>query len=158
MKSPRISAIKFSEGFTLIEILVLMAIMGTLIGMGLFFTLDAYRGSLFRSEVSVVVNLLQKARNQAINNIGQSPHGVRFESDKYVLFHRDSYGSGNPTDEEIIANPTISVLGPSDPFEVIFEQLTGNDQSGITGDIMVTIQYGARSVEITISDEGRIDW
>ena len=151
--SARRQAERSLTGFTLIEILVLIAIMGTLIGMGLFFTLDAYRGSLFRSEVSVVVNLLQKARNQAINNIGQSPHGVRFESDEYVLFHRDSYGSGDPTDEEIIANPTISVTGLS---EVVFDQLTGRVDPGMTGDI--TVQYGGRAAIININDEGRIDW
>ena len=147
---------KNSAGFTLIEILVLTAIITTFAGMGLFFTLDAYRGSLFRSEVSIIVNLLQKARNQAMNNVGQTPHGVKFESDEYILFHRDSYLPipSDPTDEVILANPSVvSVTGLSG---VVFDQLTGSVGTAMTG--VITITYGHREVEIDINNEGRIDW
>lgn len=154
MKSLKISATKSKgAGFTLIEILVLMAIITTFAGMGLFFTLDAYRGSLFRSEVSIIVNLLQKARNQAMNNVSQTPHGVRFELDEYILFHRDSYGSGDPADEEILANSVVLVTGPA---EIVFDQLTGSVDTAMTG--VITITYGHREVKININDEGRIDW
>jgi len=141
-------------GFTLIEILVITGILTIFAGMSLIFTFDAYRGNLFRSELTAVTNILQKARNEAVNNVGQEPHGVHFEAGEYTLFSGDPYVSSDPENIDILSNSEVSV-GPV-PHTVIFDQLTGNVDPSMTGNI--TIAYGSRVITIEINEQGRISW
>ncbi|HEY4523602.1 MAG TPA: hypothetical protein VJK04_01870 [Candidatus Paceibacterota bacterium] len=146
-------------GFTLIEILVgmtLFAFVGSLLALG---NLDMYRGFTFRSEASVLVALLQRARSQAMNNIclgsgcvGGKPHGLVIQTNKFVIFQGDSYATRDVAqDEEIAANANISHSGPG---EVVFSQLAAT--SSVNGDINIT--NGQQTSTISINNEGRISW
>ena len=148
MRSPRIFTHK---GFTLLEILIATAIITMMAGVGLVFSIDAYRGYLFHAERNTAVAVLQKARSRALNNMYQAPHGVRFESSSYILFRGNSYVAGNPSNEDIPKNTNIAISGPA---EIVFSQLSGD--ASPTGDI--TISDGLRSKVISINNEGRINW
>jgi len=144
------------RGFTIIEILVVMAILVGFVGMGLFYTMDAYRGNLFRSESGMVINLLQKARNQSVNNINQIPHGVKFKTDEIVVFHGNSYVEGATENDVFERKAEVSITTTLPGDLVIFDQLTGNVDPAETWE--VTVQFGARSTTIEINNEGRINW
>src|SRR5690242_12740236 len=74
-------------GFTLIEMLVAMAVLAVVIKLGLFLSLDFYKGTSYRSEKDVIISVLQKARSQSMNNIDQVQHGVHFTDPlKYIIF------------------------------------------------------------------------
>ncbi|MEK7195319.1 MAG: hypothetical protein AAB655_01345, partial [Patescibacteria group bacterium] len=83
----------------MIEILVVMAIVTVLAGLGLWIGMDSFRGYSYRSERNRFISSLQKARLESMTNINESKHGVRVESDKYVIFEGDSYDS-NPDSYE----------------------------------------------------------
>ena len=138
------------NGFTLIEILVVLGLMAILGSLGLLVSIDFYRSYAFNSERDVVVSLLQKARNQSLNNIGQIQHGVHFENGKYVLFQGPGYSSGVSTNQVIISDSLISNNAAQD---VIFSQLSGNT----TGQSF-TLTDGKRNATIDINSEGRINW
>ena len=133
-----------SRGFTLIEILVVSAIITVLVSLGLLMGFDVYRGSSFHSEVSLVSSLLMKARSKSLANLNQVPHGLHFDSDGYTLI---------PENELISKSPTVEVSASQ--ADIVFDQLNGD-----TNEAEVTIKdkNSAREVTIYINEEGRINW
>src|SRR5438105_2008049 len=77
---------KNTAGFTLIEIIIAIAILAIILTLGLFISFDFYKSYAFRSEKNIIVSVLQKARGQALNNINQARHGVSFQSGQYIIF------------------------------------------------------------------------
>lgn len=138
-------------GFSLIEILVVTAIITVLAGIGLIVGLDSYRGYSYRSERNVAVHVLQKARSRAMNNMFETAHGIHFGSSEYVLFRGNAYNPSASTNESIPKNPAVTITGPAD---IVFRQLSGD--SNFTGDI--TITDGVRTNIISTNGEGRINW
>lgn len=168
MESP--SILRRSSGFTLIEILISLGVLVIIASLGLFVSFDFYRHSSFQSERSVIVSVLQKARNQSVDNIDQTRHGVHFEVNPvaYVIFECSqaspqctSFVAGS-SDLTIAASYGISFANPnlSAPFDVVFDQLSGDCVSVLcTTNIQpITINDGTNSYSININSEGRIDW
>lgn len=154
MKSPRIStrnSRKLLTGFTLLEVMIVIAIVGVLAGFGLFVSMGFYKSYSFNSERNLVVSILEKARNQAVDNFNQSAFGVRFEAGRYIIFQGTAYVNGDPNNEILNAQPAITNNGP---LEIVFSQLSG--ETATPGSI--TITDGTRSSAITVNNEGGIDW
>lgn len=85
MKSPKILIPSASghvpskrggDGFTLVEILVTVAIFAVLINLGLLIGLDDYRAYAFRQQRDTIISELRQARARAMNNIDQTSHSV----------------------------------------------------------------------------------
>lgn len=143
-------------GFTLIEVMIAMGILGLLLGMGLFLGMDFYRGYLFRYERNLTVSLLEKSRSRAIANIHQTSHGITFntETHEYIMFRGSSYNPSNPTNENIPANKAVEIIWPE---PIIFEQLSGNCiPCSPTLDISLT--HAPRTTTISINSQGAIVW
>jgi len=155
----------FSKGFTLIEILVVVVIIGLILSMGLITSFDSYRGYTFRSERAVLVSTLEKARSHAINNVclgsgctTGKPHGVHIGPSEYVIFQGATYLTRDTAVDNVIArNSAIQITGPS---EVIFDQLTGDLKPQLfpTAEIEITITQDNRISTTTINNEGTINW
>ncbi len=141
----------YSEGFTIIELLVSIAILVGISGLGLFVSIDFYKSYILNSERDIVVSILQSARNYSITNINESKHGVYFNPTEYVIFQGNSYATRTIIyDENIKVNPGITHTGLQ---EIIFQQLTG--EPAITGDIV--LNNSVRSLIISVQNEGRIN-
>lgn len=139
-------------GFTLIETIIAIAILTIIASLGLVFGIDFYKTYSLDAERNMIVSVLQKARSRAQNNINQSPHGVSFQANEYIIFQGASYISRSVAYDQIIPkNPAIVVNGFS---EAVFEQLNGNSQT--IGDIV--LDNGKRLAIISINNEGRINW
>ena len=164
MASPKICILKparaASKGFTVLEMLVVMGLLAIVSALGLFMSMDSYRGGSFRNERDTIVTALQTARSQAMNNIclgsgctDGKAHGVHFEIGKYIIFQGNAYSSSDPLNQTIASNdPNVVVTGPAD---VIFSQLSG--QVAAAGTIAVSDQAGHSST-ISINGEGQIVW
>ncbi len=163
MELPNISR-QNNKGFTLIELIVTIAILTIIISLGLFLSFDFYKNYSFRSEKNVIVSVLEKARDQSISNIDQLPHGVHFQSNptQYIIFEGSSYDSNNNNNIAINSSWGISITSPSTPFDIIFDQLSGclsdglNDCAAATKTI--TIKDQQKSYNITVNSQGQIDW
>jgi Tfp pilus assembly protein FimT len=149
-----------SPGFTLIEVLIVFALLTFVGSIGFFVSIDTYRGSSFRSDRDLLVTLLQHSRSQAVGNMcfgsactdGQ-PHGVRIEDDRFVLFQGLSYAAADHSlDSALEANTAIDHLGA---MEFVFMPVTG--EANPSGSITLRDQNARESV-ITIEPEGRIVW
>ena len=140
-----------SSGFTIIEILLVIGIIGIIAVMTMFVNLDFYKTYDFQSEKGKVISLLEKARSQSLNNINDSKHGVYFDSSNYTLFEGNDYGSRIQSKDQVF--PANSRLSHSGLSEVVFGRLTGDTTGGT-----ITLTDGVHSVTLSLNNEGRIDW
>ena len=158
--------LKFSRnaaGFSLLEILMVIGLLAVVGVLGLFMSMDSFRGYAFRNERDTIISVLQKARSQAVSNVclqgtvpactdGQ-PHGVHFLAGQYIIFQGNVYVSGNSLNQVIVSNnPNAAVAGMTD---VVFSQLSG--EAAPAGNITVSDSFGHTSV-ISINSAGQITW
>lgn len=153
----------------MIEFLVAVAIVVTIISLGLFISFDFYKSYAFRSEKNVIVSVLQRARSQSLNNINQTRHGARFDNNdglKYVIFEckstnpqcADYANADNSKDILFDSSWGISLDSPTLPFDIIFDQISGNCINCSSPNTIITISSGNNHYNININNEGRIDW
>lgn len=157
------------RGFTLLEIIVVMALLVIVAGFGLIVSMDDYRGFNFRNERDVVAGVLQKARSQAINNMcfphgggdctDGKPHGAYFGTPgEYVIFQGSSYASRDQDADEVIEvkNAAASVTGFD---EVVFSRLSGDADTSPSGtDTLTVVDDRGRTSVFTVEASGRIWW
>jgi prepilin-type N-terminal cleavage/methylation domain-containing protein len=152
MRSPSTSHL--NKGFTLIETLIVLAIFGALVGLGLFMSMETFSGTLHRSEREVVVGLLQKARSRAMNNIEQAPWGVCYQGSDYLVF-KGSTCSASAAIDRVEANSGVAATSD---FAHTFPVVVFTQLSGTTTATSTTIVEGERSATISITYEGTIEW
>jgi prepilin-type N-terminal cleavage/methylation domain-containing protein len=155
------SILKTSRGFTLLEVVITLAIFSVIAGFGLFITESAFRQSSFAADRDLLVALLQHARAQAIANVcggtctGNDglPHGVHIDSAGHTLtaFQGSSYNSGDTQNQVFTQNPNTVETGATD---IIFAQRTG----AVTSQQIVTVTAIGRTSVITIEPNGRVWW
>lgn len=140
------------SGFTLVEILVVVAIFAILAGIGLFMSFRSYQNSLYHSERDIAVALIEKARSQSMANVDQSPHGFCFSGGSYVVFEGTDCATA-AIKEMTPAGSGVALSGPP-AAGVVFSQLSGNPSW--SGNMALT--QGGNITTITINGEGMIDW
>ena len=148
------------------ELLVSLAILVAIASLGLFISIDFYKAYSSRSEQSVVVSVLQKARSESLNNINEKRHGVHFQANplKYVIFECaapcTAYPGSASSDQPIDASYNVSLSSPTAPFDVVFDQLNGNCVSSncATAPLAITLSNGPKTYTINVNSEGQIDW
>ena len=162
MESHPVFTLKSNKGFTLVEMMVVICLIGIIVAFGWVMSLDAYRGFSFRNDRDAVVAALQRARSQAINNIcigagctDGKPHGVYFDdtNKQVVIFQGNSYDAFDPFNEKIQFESKTTIITSTSP-SVIFQQLSGDSAS--TTISMADVTY--RSADIQINTVGRIDY
>ncbi len=154
---------KHKKGFTAVEILITLAILGILgsIVIGGFNSLN--RRQAIDKDALLVVAILNEARSLTISSKEDSKYGVHVdetESDsEIVLFKGNSYSSSDPdnitsglsTYSEISAH---SLSGSGD--DIIFERLTGSTAN--TGTITLRLRSdNSVTRTITVGATGVID-
>lgn len=164
------------RGFTFIELLIVIGIFVVIAGLGLFMSVNAFRGYLHRSERDIIVSILARARSEAMNNICVGPlctdgqmHGVCFNAPSYIIFQGASYGAYAITNQTIPSNSAINIASDHASFftcgsgtGAVFDQLTGKlvpQLALATDELMITISESGRpNSNIYINNEGRINW
>ncbi len=159
--------INTTKGFTLIEILLVVALVSIITFWGLFMSVDNYHQSSFINERDTLVSALTHARSQAINNvcIGTSAvhctngkdHGVHIKTSgglviEYIVFQGTTYNPNDPTNEIIQTNYTTSTPGPN---EVYFERISGKVNAPAA---IVLNGIASETSTINIGTEGQIYW
>lgn len=158
-----LSGESYARGFTLLEILVVMGLVLVVVAFGLIVSFDDYRGFNFRNERDIVVNVIQKARSQAVNNMcfgtgctDGKDHGVYFgTTGQYVIFQGATYASRDVAVDEVIeARDDATIL--SGVESVVFHRLRAD--AVVTGGSTLTVTQSTHTSTITIEPEGRVWW
>ena len=142
----------YKKGFTLIEIIVVIAILVVVISFGMIVDFSSFSSSTFQNEESKIIALLQKARSRSMSNMFNTTHGVCYIPPDYVIFRGNTCVAG----ESIPANTNIASNSSTSFPAVIFSQLTGNTTSAT--DIIIHLTDGIKGADITINNEGTINW
>ena len=143
------------KGFTLIEMIIALAVLAIIMGLGLFYGMENFRGETFRSEVDTMVGVLQKARSRSMANIKQSPWGVHYEGSPdytYTIFRGSTYALA--AEKEVVEGGRTAGISPSSLPDVVFTQLSGTT----TGTFSATIIEGGRTGNVKVNYEGTITW
>lgn len=136
----------------MLEILIVMALTAAVSGFGASAGTSLLQNFNFNSQHNLLINLLQRARSQSVNNINNLPHGVHASDQGYVLFQGDSWDSRDPAvDLSYGKSPGITISGTTD---FIFTQLSGSAKN--SGSINMAGSRG-RSIIISVSDAGQIN-
>lgn len=147
-----------SGGFSLLEVLLVLAMLGIIAGSTILFSLGSYQSTLLQSERNTIVLQLQTARAEALQNKNNQPHGVAFNPvgyAGYVLFSGVSFATSDSATHIRVPQRAGIVLATSTPPEIIFTQLSG--QTNFTGTItLLDSMRTSASTSITINYEGAI--
>lgn len=150
-------------GFTIIEIVIVMAIILILGVTGIIFGIDTYSRSVCHSERDKLVSLLYRVRSRAMNNMNGESQGLHFENNGYILFSGNFYEGSDPFDETITRAHFINISSSASsstllPNDLIFEQLTGDAYPSSAGDIFISDSGSTCHDAISVNREGGIDW
>ncbi len=146
---------------TIIEILIVIAVIGMIITFGSFINVNVFSSDTFRTEEYTIVSILEKARSRSMANMYDTSHGVCYIAPNYVIF-READGhcvNGVSSNELIPANANIasySSFSSSAKFPIInFTRLSGDVG---TAPIDILLTDGTKSAHILINNEGTITW
>lgn len=138
------------RGFTLIEVLLSISIIGLITGL----SLPVYHSFAVRNDLDVaaqnVAESLRRAQVFSRGMSGDDSWGISLQSSSIVLFKGGTYATRDPAyDETTYLSSAISKSGLS---EVVFTKRNGNPLTSGT----VTLTSGGDSIIVTINDKGTV--
>jgi len=140
--------IKSDNGFTVIEILLVIAIIGVMAGLSAPYLGSFLARNELRNESLKIVDSLRRARNQTMAGVEDKIWGVHFESGKYVVFAGSSYSAADPLNDavDLPAVLTFSVINfTGGGNDVVFSQPYGE-----------TLNYGTTTIQNDSGDSRTI--
>lgn len=145
---------KLARGFTLIEVLLSVAIISLITGMSLpILTSFNDRNDLDLTTQSIV-SQLRRAQTYSRGVNGDSQWGVYAQNSNAILFKGSSYATRDTSyDEPTAISPAITVTGPS---EFLFAKLDGAPNT--TGSLTLTNTNTNETRTITINAKGMVSY
>jgi len=152
------------NGFSLIEIIVVIAVLACLVGISIFGYFYFRKNSDLNNNIQEFISVLKLAQNKALASENGSKYGVYIDTattpNQYLLFRGNSYASRLPEYDSVytlsssVIFSNISLGGVS---EVVFNKVTGfSDQAG-----NISFQEksdASRTKSIYISNSGTISF
>ena len=143
----------------MIELLVVMGMFLFAADFALFVSVDTLRGSAYRSDRSILITALQRARAQAMNNecfviscVDGKRHGVKIlPNSTMVVFQGATYATRDTAADAVFSLGIATTTGAS---EFVFSQLAATSTGGA---VTVVDQNGHTSI-VTVGAEGSIIW
>lgn len=138
------------KGFTLLEVIFVIAIAAIIFAVASPYAMDFYRRQLVEEARSNVTSALEQARHNAVLQKNDSNFGVHFIAGSYIIFQGDSYETRDPDFDQVF--PMIDDIDLSGNPDIIYSKLTG--EVSATGTIPFTFGSITRSIEI--ADNGTV--
>jgi prepilin-type N-terminal cleavage/methylation domain-containing protein len=111
------------QGFVLIELIVVLALFGALLGMTSINLLGAKNSATISATVDQIVSDLGSQQTKAMTS---GPYGVRFELNRYIMFRGSVYNSSDTSNSSVLldARTSFSIINlPS--ASVVFASQSG---------------------------------
>ena len=138
----------YKKGFTVIEILITLAILGILLAIVLPSLSNMRTSQAAQTHVEHIDTFFSEARTRTVSSQNLSRHGVNLSSSRIVLFEGETYSTGDPFITEFRFEPGFSIheVSVGGGWNVVFDRLTGGTANAgwftfgtSDGDIMYTI-------------------
>lgn len=153
-----INNISYQNGFTLLEVLIVLMMLSIIASATLFFSMGFYSQNLLLAERSQFVSLLQTVRAEAMQNIDNKPHGLAIDTNgnsEYILFSGSNLITSESESSISIPYDPRFQFASGTPSEIVFSQLSG--ESNYEGEILMIDSLRPQSIAtITINYEGAI--
>jgi prepilin-type N-terminal cleavage/methylation domain-containing protein len=140
------------KGFTFFEILIVLLILGLFLLAGFVFNYSFYQSFLLEGERELLLNLLNKARLEALDNLYGLPRGIYFSNDYYLIFSGPNYNLRNPAYDQIYPRAKIKINSPFS--EIVFNNFSAT--SSVSGTI--ELMQGSKIKKIQINYESLLEW
>ncbi|MDP3973697.1 MAG: prepilin-type N-terminal cleavage/methylation domain-containing protein [Candidatus Daviesbacteria bacterium] len=145
-------ALSLSKGFTLLELLLSVAIISLLAGL----SLPIYRTLLSKNDLDIAATVtassLKRAQILSQGVDGDITWGMKAQNNSIVIFKGVSFAARDINFDETFDVPSnISVGGTT---EIVFAKLTGLPQT--TGTVSLSSESDSRSV--TINEKGMVEY
>ena len=144
------------RGFTVIEVLITLALLTAIAGLGMVSTLRPLRSAGISGERDLVVSLLSRARSRAMADDGGMSHGFCYSAadGSYYVF-KGAYAEA-AQEERGTRSVRVGVSGVpacGSGEEIIFSEL-----SGTTSSVRIDLSEGDASTSIEVNDAGAVLW
>lgn len=140
--------LKANKGFTLIEVVLSMAIIILIFGIAAPVYQDYQIRNGMDTNVNAIIENLRRAQILSMAVDGDSNWGVNILNNQITLFKGTSFATRDTTFDE--ASDMLSVISPSGLDEIIFSKLNGLPNT--TGGINLSASGNTRT--ITINEKG----
>jgi prepilin-type N-terminal cleavage/methylation domain-containing protein len=152
------------KGFTLIELLLVMGLFAVLSGFVVVNMLRPQIGAEVDTTISVLASDIKAQQIKAMvgdtdGEISAQPHGIYFQSDRYILFSGASYSAGDPTNFEVLlrAGSTFGTISFSSS-QLIFSSTDGLVSGFVGGSNSVVLNHDAGAQQtLTVNRYGAVD-
>ncbi|MFA6445932.1 MAG: prepilin-type N-terminal cleavage/methylation domain-containing protein [Candidatus Paceibacterota bacterium] len=147
------------KGFTILEILIALAIMGILMAISVSHFSVLNDRQIVEKEAHAILGTLEQARLNAIASRYDSPYGVKFNSTSTVLFQGNTYDSRDqskddirPLNSKLQINSNLSSSGGLSTY-VDYSKITG--EASATGTITIILKSATTTNKvITVYETG----
>jgi prepilin-type N-terminal cleavage/methylation domain-containing protein len=140
------------RGFTLIEVVLVVALIALISGIGLQLPQWFASNQQYDSDTFALVTALYRARTLAMTMRSDSPWGVAVTDGNLTVFSGESYAERDEESDAVVAfTARASVSGAS---EVVFGKGTGAPAAAAT----VSLDFGDLQSDVTINAYGIIDY
>lgn len=152
---------KIKRGFTLIEILLVIAITGVIVAVSISPLNNLIKAQALDKDYISVAALVDQAKSLSINSKAGSQYGVRFTGSTAVLFKGINYTPGDPNNQIYDLNSRVNISeidfdgGAAD--EIVFSRLTG--YANASGTVTVSLKSDPGSFKtIKIYQTGTVEY
>lgn len=148
-----------NKGFTLIEILVSLVILGLAVTIVTFSFSKLNSSQTLKQSAEIVVSVLDEAKSLTLSSKEASQYGVYFEASRITLFKGGVYSSSDPSNvitslSGLVGIRNISLFAGGS--SIIFDRLTGETDNFGTMEIFLE---GSPDdfITVTVSSTGVIE-
>lgn len=141
---------KKSEGYTFVELIVVIAILGILMAIIIPSFAGFRQSSALNGDTMNLITLINRARLLSVADKGDVQYGIHLEAGKVVLYQGSTYSSGASTNESYpfssgitLSNLVINGGGS----EILFAKVTGATTQAAT----MTLLSAGNSASTTIA-------
>lgn len=140
------------EGFTLIEMLLVIGIITTIMAIGTPLYLSLNNSNQFDGAVSILVQDLYQAQSYSRNQSQDSQWGVAVNGQVVTLFSGSSYATRNTAHDVTYTVPSAITLSGS--TSIVYSKLYGLPVSTAT----FTMSGGGKSSNIVVNNKGMVEY
>ncbi|MEK9160406.1 MAG: prepilin-type N-terminal cleavage/methylation domain-containing protein [Patescibacteria group bacterium] len=97
------------KAFTLLELLLVFALVGILFGMTLLYAQVSQVRADLNSQVDTFVAYARLAQSESASGKGNQGHGIHLAADSYVLFEGSVYNAAATSNTEVELPPTVEI-------------------------------------------------
>ena len=122
-----------SKGFSVIELLASIAILGMLLGVSIVSFASYNRRQAVYATAAAIGQSLRDARARTLASVAGSQYGVKIDGDRFTFFQGSVFSSSTPTNNTFIYASGVSASSTISTF--VFERVTGNSSASGTIDV-----------------------